>query len=560
MKQDEISILLEAEIDGKVIDKKQGASGAVYIMERGDEKIAYKTIRIDKLDDVKKQHFLEECEIWLKIQSNYIATAFYPKIIGDNLFIVMPYFDCSLQSLLEDVAKGEKHITYLDALVITCKITKALIELKRSGVNSHQDFNPPNILIQLLDKKFRGFPTNNYINYDIKIADFGMANLRERIGLTIGGSGGKFPYKAPEQYEPKKYTIYNPDIFALGIMVYMLFTGKHPNGLDNEKALQKSTPERKFKSWILLEEKNIEPIKNTDLQSYINRMFQNNPAERPALEDFYTFILKELEKENFGVHYQLVGLLDYIDVFDVTGDRIDRLYKLNNVAGLPDLEQTIFNELYEELNAIKSNLTKMEDVVYYSEILKFLNRFFKKGYLQQDLVKEEYLDNVRIWYKWYKKMKISHLYGVKKEYRGSIIYDSVKNLKEYEAAGEYIYLAIAYLLELDTEIAVEAFLKTFNDDVFLSYFYYYRAFDWYVHQKDIYKTLEFLSKAKEKHPTEVLFYCKEGKWIEHILIYCEYDLQVLPIGYKLDSSQKEELTAKMQVAFEYCKKGQTTPN
>jgi len=133
--EDIVKILLELETNGKVIAKKQGASGAVYIIDKGEghipQRLAYKTVRVDKISDVKKKHFIEECEIWLNIQSNYIARALYPHIIRDNLFIAMPYYDCSLQSLLEEAVDSKKSISYLDSLVIVCKITKALIELKR---------------------------------------------------------------------------------------------------------------------------------------------------------------------------------------------------------------------------------------------------------------------------------------------------------------------------------------------------------------------------------------------------------------------------------------------
>jgi len=377
-----------------------------------------------------------------------------------------------------------------------------------------------------------------------------MANLRDRIGPTIGGEGGKFPYKAPEQYCPKKYEVYNPDIFALGVMIYMVFKGKHPNGLENKKVLNKATSEKEFKSWILTKDKDIEPLINTKLQDYIDGMLKIDPAERPNLDIFYSFILDELRNEDLGVYTQLVGFFEYIDTFDANGDRIDRLYRLHKVANLPGYETKVFKELYQELNAIKLNLINIEDVVYYSELLKFLNRFFKKGYLPQNLLKEEYLDNVRIWYKWYNEMKISDCYKFKVEYRGKAIIDITKGMKKYEAANEYISLSIQYLLELDTEKEVENFFKEFNNNVFFFFFYYNMALNY--HQIDIYKTLDFLTKAKETHPTESLFYCKEGKWIEQFLMLWEHN--ILPVPYELNKSQKEELTAKMKVAFEHCGK------
>lgn len=68
-----------------------------------------------------------------------------------------------------------------------------------------------------------------------------------------GGGGGKFPFKAPEQYYPKKHDSYNPDIFALGTMIYMLFTNKHPNGLSKAEALNPNTSSSKFSNWVFNE-------------------------------------------------------------------------------------------------------------------------------------------------------------------------------------------------------------------------------------------------------------------------------------------------------------------
>ena len=554
--QDLLKYKLELETGRKVINVMGGNSGAVYILDQGENttprKLAYKSVKINgKLTKEemteKKSHFLDECELWLQIHSQYIATAFYPKIIGDNLFIVMPFYDCSLHSLLVEVAEGKKKISYLDGLVIVSKITKALIELKRSGIKYHQDFNPPNILIELLDKKYREFPTNNYLNCHIVIADFGMADLRERIGQTYGGGGGKFPYKAPEQYFPKKYKTYDPDIFALGVMIYMIFSGKHPNGSTNKKAL---TSPGSFKSWSLSEDKSIVSLENTDLQNYINEMLKNDPADRPVLDDFYAFILGELEKEDSRLHHQVVGLFKGRDAFDQIGNISDRLYRLNKVAGLSDeLEKKVFDKLMLDLNNIKLKLITVNDVVNYLERMRYLNYYFKKGYLLQDVLKKKYFEHVHILFKWYKEIKLNDCPDFKKvECEGYVMIDIVKSLgiREYEAANNYIHFAIDYLLDLERESTIEALFEGFKDDVFLSHFYYSRAFD--CHQKDIYKTLYYLDKAKEKYPTEAIFYCKEGKWIKQYLHL--WQKNVLPLPSQLSKSQREELEAKMQSAFD----------
>lgn len=557
--QDQIKFLLEQETDGKVIATLEGASGAVYVIDKGKDhsprKTAYKSVQVNKMTDEKMEYFVQECELWLQIQSDYIATAFYPQIIGNYLFIVMPFFDCSLQSLLKDAVEGKKNIGYLDGLVIVCKITKALIELKKCGINYHQDFNPPNILIELLDSKFKDFPTNNYVNYHIVIADFGMAKLRDRIGPIKGGGGGKFFYIAPEQYVRDFYEDYNPDIFALGVMIYMIFTGKHPSGLENAvffkmeedaKTCEQKEQEMKKKSrkWASSKNKKIEPLENTDLQNYINGMLKKDPAERPNLDDFHAFLLKELKKEDEGVHYQLTGFFGARDAYGHTEDRIGRLYKLSRVAQLPNKVDEVFDKLYKEFNILKSNFTNAKDVAYYSTMLGYLISISKGKHTE--LLKKECLEHIKIVSKWHKKIKTSDLEQYKDiEYQGLVLQQYSRLIKnDYLAVIECIDCSIDYLSNLEPEEVLETFFQEFNDDLFLSYFYYDRALNSNTFIHDIYKTLHFLSKAKEKHPTELFFYKNEEEWIESFLIFRD-------LYNELSESQITELSDRKNAAFEH---------
>lgn len=53
--------ILQHSIKGKIVEEKQGASGVIYIVEHGENtsprKIAYKSVRVDKLTSEKKSIF-----------------------------------------------------------------------------------------------------------------------------------------------------------------------------------------------------------------------------------------------------------------------------------------------------------------------------------------------------------------------------------------------------------------------------------------------------------------------------------------------------------------------
>lgn len=102
----------------------------------------------------------------------------------------------------------------------------------------HRDLKPKNIL----------FAKDKLGNYVAKIADFGIS---KKIGFEDKTAStqllGSVEYMAPEQFNPTKYGLdgkltTNLDLWALGIIIYELFTqetpfGNRSTGLSNEEIL-----------------------------------------------------------------------------------------------------------------------------------------------------------------------------------------------------------------------------------------------------------------------------------------------------------------------------------
>lgn len=500
--------ILENDINRKIVEEKKGASGVIYIVDNGENtfprKITFKSVRVDKLSKEKKSHFIEECELWFKIYNNYLVKPFYSKIIDDLPFICMPYYELDLKSFMLS-----KNLTEVEALVLSVQLSKALWEMQKSGVDYHQDFNPPNVLIEDLSKSFSDCSTSNCINYAVKISDFGIANLIKKIGPTEGGNGGKFPFKAPEQYNPKGYASYNPDIFALGVIIYMLFTNKHPNGLSKVKALNKNTSSSEFKKWVFNAKIDLE---NGIIEQLINQTLDENPSNRPSAEELYKVLMEELKKLNQNTSENLKLRFDYFDNlngFDTISKEIDILSSLSK---LPNNKINIYNHVKLIVSNLLDKVNSEEELISLCKYYKLLTSI---AIINQD---KSYLTKyseklIELLHKWHAKIKAHHEYP-ENIFRGNVIVKT-PDIRDIEIVSEYILVIYFYIRNHMNENEIKNLFEKYNDDIFFSIFLYSKAS---IIKSDIYTCISLLEKAKHLNSKEPLFDYMKYLWLRHYLI------------------------------------------
>jgi serine/threonine protein kinase len=86
----------------------------------------------------------------------------------------------------------------------------------------HRDLTPGNILVS--------------VDGCVKVADFGLARIRNKIAVTQSGvTRGTSSYMSPEQATGKSIDA-RSDIFAVGILLYVLCTGSLPFAGDDDTA------------------------------------------------------------------------------------------------------------------------------------------------------------------------------------------------------------------------------------------------------------------------------------------------------------------------------------
>ncbi len=176
---------------------------------------------------------------------------------GKLHFLSMEYVDGEdLSSLLRRIGR----LPADKAVEIANQLCAGLAAAHEAGV-LHRDLKPANVM---LDGKGR-----------VRITDFGLAGFAEQIrGEEV--FAGTPAYMSPEQFAGKEVTT-KSDIYALGLVLYEIFTGKRvfeANSLQELQRLHESSSPTNPSSWV----KDIDPL----VERVILRCLEKDPAKRLA--------------------------------------------------------------------------------------------------------------------------------------------------------------------------------------------------------------------------------------------------------------------------------------
>lgn len=231
---------------GKIVDRREGRGGLIYIVEQENcspGRVAYKTVKeFENKPANRINGFIREARNWVDFSGHYsIVTPHFIKMYEGVPLVCMPYCDGDLRALIK------LKLDLISVINIGLQIVKGMMVANSRGMEHHQDIKPENILYSDLSLKFHGFPPSNVdpsARYSVKIADFGVANAW--FDNYLGGTNA---YKAPEQYVLDNTKIFAPDIFAVGIVIAELYQGYHPAVQSSEIDPGKKWKGKKLKKW-----------------------------------------------------------------------------------------------------------------------------------------------------------------------------------------------------------------------------------------------------------------------------------------------------------------------
>jgi predicted Ser/Thr protein kinase len=238
----------------------RGGMGEVYRADdlKLGQAVALKFLPKALADDpVRRERFHAEVRIARQVSHPNICRVYDIGELDGRHFLTMEYVDGEdLASLLKRIGRlpGDK------AIDVARQLCAGLAAAHDKGV-LHRDLKPANVMI---DGRGR-----------VRITDFGLA-MAAGEDLAAGEVSGTPAYMAPEQFAGKGASV-RSDIYALGLVLYELYTGRHAFEAATlaELRAKKETATPTAPSEITRE---IDPI----VDRVIRRCLEKDPRHRPG--------------------------------------------------------------------------------------------------------------------------------------------------------------------------------------------------------------------------------------------------------------------------------------
>jgi serine/threonine protein kinase len=299
-----------------------GGMGTVWLAERNDgrfeRRVAVKVLNIALMGKGGEERFKREGRILGRLRHPHVAELIDAGVSPSGQpFLVLEYVEGDhIDRYCDEKTLGVRARVrlFLDALRAVAQAHDNLVV--------HRDLKPSNILVRTDGKA--------------KLLDFGIAKLLEGEGqtgepsLTVEGGRAMTPeYAAPEQLKGEAVTTAT-DVYASGVLLYVLLTGNHPAGVGPRtpagllKSILDTEPPRPSEI-VALKLANVEnAVTNAkkraatpdklarllrgDLDTIVAKALKKNPEERyPSIQAFADDLQRFLQHEPISARPDAIG-------------------------------------------------------------------------------------------------------------------------------------------------------------------------------------------------------------------------------------------------------------
>jgi eukaryotic-like serine/threonine-protein kinase len=173
-----------------------------------------------------QSRFIAECRSVAALDHPNIIKVYDVALRDNQLFLIMEYVEGgTLRSRLNQALRDDQPLALQEIVTVMRQVAQALHYAHEQGI-VHRDVKPDNVLL-----KPDPDGTVTPLGFRAVLSDFGLAKRVNATGpiTATGELLGTLQYMAPEQFR-ENIIDSRIDIYAIGVMMYELVTGRPPFG------------------------------------------------------------------------------------------------------------------------------------------------------------------------------------------------------------------------------------------------------------------------------------------------------------------------------------------